>query len=77
MFGSHRSMLARHIGPLLVLGVKWGVVHLGVFPCFFFLKTAPGCSDPGIDFFFSSVFEVCGLSEAFDFCHFSNFFLIS
>ena len=35
MFGSHRSWLARYIGPLLVFSVKWGVVYPGVFPCFF------------------------------------------
>ena len=35
MFGSHRSWLARYIGPLLVFYVKWGVVYSGVFPCFF------------------------------------------
>ena len=34
MFGNHRSLLARNIDPLLVLGVKWGVVYLGVFLCF-------------------------------------------
>ena len=28
----------------------------------FFSKTAPRCSDPGIYFFFCSVFKVCGLS---------------
>ena len=43
MFGNHRSLLARHIGPLLVfcwvfffffhfLREKWGVVCLEVFP---------------------------------------------
>ena len=36
-------------------------------------KTALGCSDPGIDFFFCSVFEVSGLSEVFEFCHFFKF----
>ena len=35
VFGRHRSLLARHIGPLLVFRVKWAVVYLGVFPCFF------------------------------------------
>ena len=37
MFGSHRSLLARHSGPLLVFWMKWGVVYLGIgaFPCFF------------------------------------------
>ena len=53
--------------------MKWGVVYLGVFPCFF-SKTAPGCSDPGIYFFFCSVFKVCVLSEVFEFCHFFYFF---
>ena len=53
MFGSHRSWLARYIGPLLVFSVKWGVVYPGVFP--FFSKTAPRCSDSGIYFFFSGV----------------------
>ena len=42
MFGSQRSLLARHIGPVLV-------IYLAVFPCF--SKTAPRCSDPGIYFF--------------------------
>ena len=64
-----QSLLARHIGPLLIFWVKWGVVYLGVFPWVFFSKTAPGCSDPGI-YFFCSVFEVCDLSEVFEFCHF-------
>ena len=44
-------------------------ISLGFFP-----KTAPRCSDPGVDFFFCSVFEVCGLSEVFEFCHFLIFF---
>ena len=36
MFGSHRSWLARYIGPLLgFFYVKWGVVYPGVFLCFF------------------------------------------
>ena len=45
--------------------------------CFAFSKTAPSCSDPNVYFFSSSVFEVCGLSEVFEFCHIFNFFLIS
>ena len=64
MFGSHRSLFARHIGSLLVVfvlllfvclfvclffGVIWGVVCVGVFS--FFSKTTPRRSDPGIDFF--------------------------
>ena len=40
-----------------------------------FSKTVPGCSDLGIDFFFCSVFEVCGLSKVFEFCRFVNLFL--
>ena len=36
MFSSHRSLLARHVGPLLVFEVKRGDVYLGVCPCFFF-----------------------------------------
>ena len=32
----------------------------------FFFRTAPGCSDPGIDVSFCSVSEVCGLSEVFE-----------
>ena len=39
----------------------------------FFSKTVPRCSDPGIYFFFCSVFKVCGLSKVFEFCHFSIF----
>ena len=34
---------------------------------FVFPQTAPGCSDPGTDLFFCSVFDVCGLSEVFEF----------
>ena len=40
----------------------------------FFSNTAPDCSDPGIDFFFCSVFRVFGLSEVFQICHFFSFF---
>ena len=43
---------------------------------FVFSKTAPCCCDPGIYFFFCSVFKVCGLSEVFEFCHFFYFLLI-
>ena len=83
IFDSHRSLLARHIGPLLdcfvvvVFSVRWGVVYLGIFPClFFFPKTAPGCSDPGLDFF-CTVFEVCGLSEVFEFKFSPDVFCLS
>ena len=67
MFDSHRSLLARHIGPLFVFGVKRELSVLEYFLvfCFCFCKTAPRCSDLGIDYFFRSVFEVCGLSEVF------------
>ena len=37
--------------------------ELSVLEYFLFFKAAPRCSDPGIDFFFCSVFAVCGLSE--------------
>ena len=40
----------------------------------FFSKTASRCSDSGIYFFFSGVFQACGLSEVFEFCHFFQFF---
>ena len=70
MFDSHRSSLVKHIGTLLVFWEIWGVVCLEVFPCF-----VPNCcSDPGIYFFCSGVFEVCGLSDVFEFCHFFSFF---
>ena len=65
MFGSHRSWLARYIGPILVFQVKWGVVYPGVFPWFFFSKTAPRCSDSGIYFFFSGVFGILSLFQLF------------
>ena len=42
-------------------------------PLVFLSKTAPRCSDPGIDFFFCSVFEMCGLAEVFEFFLFFNF----
>ena len=80
MFGSHKLLLVRHTGPLLVFGVIWEVVYLEAFPwfCLFvclllFSKTAPRFSDPGIDFFFCSIFEVCGLSKVFEFCQFFKF----
>ena len=80
MFGSHRSLLARHTGPLTVFFfLKWNEelsileYFLGFFFFFFFSKTAPCCSDPGIYFFFWSAIEVYGLSEVFEFCHFFNF----
>ena len=38
---------------------------------FFFSKTAPCCSDPGTDFFFCSVFEMCGLPEVLEFFFFT------
>ena len=37
-------------------------------------KIVPGCSVPGTNFFFCSVFEACGLFAVFEFCHFFNFF---
>ena len=40
---------------------------------FFSPKIASGCSDPGIHFFFCSVFEVCGLSEVLNSVTFSIF----
>ena len=47
-------------------------VYLGVFPCLFVCsKTAPRCSDPGIDFLFCNDFEMCGLFKIFEFCTFS------
>ena len=77
-FGSHRIVLARHFGLLLVFQVKWGVVYRGLFPCLFafFFKTGTRSSDPGIYFFLCGVFKVCGLSEVFEFCHFFNSLLI-
>ena len=32
MFGSHMSLLVRHIGSLLVFSLIWGVLYLEVFP---------------------------------------------
>ena len=75
MFGSHRSWLARYIGPLLVFLSEMGSC-LSWSISLFFSKTAPRCSDSGIYFFFSGVFKVCGLSEVFELCHFFNFLLI-
>ena len=87
MFGSHRSLLASHIGPLLVFQVKWGVVYLEVFPCCFFPKQLHvALILVYISFFLFSFFfffwfvmsfrcVVC-LSEVFIFCHFFNFLLI-
>ena len=49
-----------------------GGLSILVFPCFF-SKTAPCCSDPGIYFFFCTIFEECGLSRVFEFCNFINF----
>ena len=49
------------------------VLYLVVFH-YLFSKTAPRCFEPGIDFFFCSAFEMSGLSEAFEFCHFFSFF---
>ena len=70
MFGNHRSLLARHSGPLLVF-VRYGSCLS--WSISFFSKTTPGCSDLGIDFFFCSVFEVSGLSEVIGLCHFFIF----
>ena len=64
MFGGLRSLLARHIGPLLFCARNEKMSILEYFLVFFFFfffffcKTAPRCSDPGIDFLFCSVFEV-------------------
>ena len=77
MFGNHRSLLVRHIDLLLAFRVVWGVVYLEIFPCVSPSKTAPRCSDPGINFFFCSIFEVSSLSEVFEFYHFFTFFLIN
>ena len=51
--------------------VIWGVAHLEIFP--FFSKTAPRSSDHSTDFFFFIVFDVCILSEVFEFCYFFIF----
>ena len=80
MLGSHRSLVVRlrHILSITCFFEWYGELSIlnlvEVFP--FLSKIAPHCSDPGIDFFFCSIFEVCGLSEVFEFCHFFNFFLI-
>ena len=78
MFGSPRSLLTRHTGPLLVLFFFFdevgGCLSWSISLGFFFSKTAPRCFDSGIYFFFCSVFKVCGLSEVFEFCHFIQFF---
>ena len=76
MFGSHRSWLARYIGPLLVVFLSEMGSCLSWNISLFFSKTAPRYSDSSIYFFFSGVFKVCGLSEVFEFCHFFNFLLI-
>ena len=55
MFGSHRLLLLRHIGPLLLSDIE-SCLSGSIF--LFFSKTAAHSSDPGIDFFFCSVFEV-------------------
>ena len=65
MSGSHKSLLIRHIRPLLVFRVISGVVYRSVFLFFF--------QNSSTLLFSSSVFEVCGLSEVFKFCHFSSF----
>ena len=62
MFGSHMPLLARCIGLLLVFFSEMGsCLSWSKNFLVFFSKTFPCCSDPGIDFFFCSVFEVCGL----------------
>ena len=80
MFGNHRSLLVRHIGPLLVVVFAclflvllffWGGGGMEsclfeVFPCLlFFSKTAPRCSDPDIYFFFCGIFKVCTVRTKF------------
>ena len=54
-------------GFFFFFGVIWGLVYLRLL----FPQTAPRC-DHGIDFFFCSVFEVCGLSEVFEVSHLFN-----
>ena len=56
MFGSHGSLLARHIGPLHVFFLSemgsclyWSISLL-LLVCFFF-QNSSRCSDPGISFF--------------------------
>ena len=73
MFGRHRALLERHIGPLLFFNSDLGS-RLSRSISLFFSKTARRCSDPVTDLFFCCGFEVSGLSEVFKFCHFFNFF---
>ena len=56
MFGSHRSWLARYIGPFTCFLSEMGSLFILEY-FLVFSKTAPRCSDSGICFFFSGVFK--------------------
>ena len=59
LFGSHRSLLVRHTGPLIVFWVIWGVVYLEYFLIFFPKQLHSALILPYI--------------SSFEFCNFFNF----
>ena len=66
MFGSQRSLLARRMNLFIVFfWSEMGSCLYWNISLVFFSKTASGCFDPGIDFFFCSVFEMWDLCEVF------------
>ena len=69
MSGSHRSLLARHIGPLLVFGELSILKYVLFFP----EQLHAALILAQISFEMS---EVCNLSEVFEFWHYFKLFLI-